>query len=202
MAMKRFLAIPHRVEPGLCPVNGIRDLVHWRAGRDWSNEFLWGLGQGGIAYLRFKAADPPRQVYWGIAGPRQHRHLAELLGARFVEVENRTFKFSWKKAREAVDAETPPVTGPLDVFHLPFYDGIYQVRHIPIHYELVVGYEESVAYVQDTGCNEVQGIPLEELQMAWDVSTPGLGKRNRLVVLDIPRDLPATDTLIRTAIAD
>jgi hypothetical protein len=47
----------------MCPVNGIRGLVQWRSGQDWSNEFLWGLGQGGgFAYLRFNAADPPRQV--------------------------------------------------------------------------------------------------------------------------------------------
>jgi hypothetical protein len=47
----------------MCPVNGIRDLVQWRSGQDWTNEFLWGLGQGGgFAYLRFNAADPPRQV--------------------------------------------------------------------------------------------------------------------------------------------
>lgn len=67
------LTVPHRTAPGMCPVNGIRDLVHWRTGRDWSNEFVHGLGQGGgFAYLRINPADPPRQVYWGIASPRQH----------------------------------------------------------------------------------------------------------------------------------
>ena len=49
--MRQLLTIPHRQRPGLCPVNGIRDLIHWRSGRDWSNEFLWGLGHGaGFAY--------------------------------------------------------------------------------------------------------------------------------------------------------
>ena len=83
--MAHRLTIPHRRAHGMCPVNGIRDLVQWRAGRDWSNEFLYGLGQGGgFAYLRFKSADPPRQVYWGIAGPRQHEYLAGLLGADYA----------------------------------------------------------------------------------------------------------------------
>jgi hypothetical protein len=64
--MEHLISIPHRRAHGLCPVNGIRDLVHWRTGRDWSNEFLHGLGQGGgFDYLRFNFADPPRQVYWG-----------------------------------------------------------------------------------------------------------------------------------------
>ncbi|HVP21414.1 MAG TPA: hypothetical protein VMS73_06085 [Anaerolineaceae bacterium] len=61
--MKQLLSIPHPTSHGMCPVNGIRDLVQWRSGLDWSNEFLWGLGQGGgFAYLRFNAVDPPRQV--------------------------------------------------------------------------------------------------------------------------------------------
>jgi hypothetical protein len=187
----------------MCPVNGIRDLVHWRSGRDWSNQFLWGLGQGGgFAYLRFKRADPPRQIYWGIAGPRQHRYLAELLGAHYVELENRSFKFSWKRACDALDAGTPPVLGPLDMFYLPFYEGMYHKRHVPIHYELLVGYDDEKAYVHDTDKSEVQDIPLDELQSAWDVNVPGLGKRNRLVVFDVPKSLPPTDALIRKSITD
>jgi hypothetical protein len=201
--MDDVLTIPHRRALGMCPVNGIRDLVQWRAGRDWSNEFLYGLGQGGgFAYLRFKSADPPRQVYWGIAGPRQHEYLAGLLGADYAVVENRTFRFSWNKAREAVDAETPPVIGPLDMFHLHFYPEIYRQRHIPIHYLLLVGYDEAAAYVHDTDRVDVQAVPLDELQAAWDVNVPGMGKRNRLAVLSIPQDLPPTATLIRKSIVD
>jgi hypothetical protein len=187
----------------MCPVNGIRDLVHWRSGRDWSNEFLHGLGLGGgFAYLRFKSADPPRQVYWGIAGPRQHKYLAELLGADYVAIENRSFKFSWKKAREAVDTGTPPVLGPLDMFHLHFYEDMYRTRYIPIHYVLLLGYEDEAAYVYDTDEDDAQKIPLDELAQAWDVNVPGLGKRNRLAIFDIPRDLPRTDALIGRSIAD
>jgi len=201
--MGQVLKIPHRRGHGLCPVNGIRDLVQWRTGRDWSNQFLWGLGQGGgFAYLRFSMADPPRQVYWGIATPRQHRYLAELLEADLAEIEKRTFKFSWGKARAALDAGTPPVLGPLDMFHLHYYESIYHQRHIPIHLVLLVGYDDERAYVHDTDTDDVQAIPLEELQLAWDVNVPALGKRNRLVVLDVPQDLPATDTLVRRSIAD
>ena len=201
--MRQLLTVPHRRKHGMCPVNGIRDLVQWRSGRDWSNEFLWGLGQGGgFAYLRFNSADPPHQVYTGIATPRQHRYLAELLNADFTETENRAFAFSWSKAREAVDAGTPPVLGPLDMFHLHFYDVIYHKRHIPIHYVLLVGYEDEKAYVHDTDKQEVQGISLDELRLAWDVNVPGLGKRNRLAILDFPKELPPTGVLIRKSIAD
>lgn len=201
--MKNMISIPHRLAHGLCPVNGIRDLVEWRTGRDWTNEFLFGLGQGGgFAYLRFNFADPPRQVYWGTSSPRQHRYLAELLNATYSENEDRTFKYAWSKAQEAVHAGTPPIIGPLDMFHLCFYEGIYHQRHIPIHYLLLVGFDDQNAYVHDTGMKEVQSIPLAELEPAWNVNVPGLGKRNRLVTLDIPQKIPTTEVLIRKSIRD
>jgi hypothetical protein len=187
--MGQPLSIPHRPVHGMCPVNGIRDLIHWRTGRDWSNQFLYGL-------------DPPRQVYWGGAGPRQHAYLAELLDADYAEVENRSFRFSWKKAQEALDAGRPPVLGPLDMFYLHYYKGIYRQRHIPIHYLLLVGYDDQQAYVHDTDKDAVQAVPLEELRLAWEVNVPGLGKRNRLVVLDLPTALRPTEVLIRKSISD
>ena len=198
-----LITIPHRTAHGLCPINGIRDLVQWRTGRDWSNEFLYGLGQGGgFAYLRFNTADPPRQVYWGTASPRQHKYLAELLMAGFTEHENRSFKFSWEKAQEAVETGTPPIVGPLDMYYLHFYKEVYHQRHIPIHYLLVVGYDRENAYVHDTGLKEVQTVPLKELELAWDVNVPGLGKRNRLAILSIPQEIASTQTLVRKSITD
>jgi hypothetical protein len=187
----------------MCPVNGIRDLIQWRTGRDWSNEFVSGLGQcGGFAYLRVNPADPPRQVYWGIAGPRQHRYLADLLGASYSEFEGRAFKSAWPRALAALEAGTPPVIGPLDMYYLPFYPGLYHERHISIHYLLLIGAGDERAYVQDTGQDDVQAIALGELKAAWDVNVPGLGKRNRLVTLDVPRTLPPVDALVCRAIAD
>ena len=201
--MEHRISIPHRRAHGLCPVNGIRDLVHWRTGRDWSNEFLHGLGQGGgFAYLRFNFANPPRQVFWGTASPRQHKYLADLFKAEYSELENRSFTYSMKKAQEAVDAGIPPILGPLDMFYLHFYEGIYHQRHIPIHYLLLVGYDAENAYVHDTDLEDVQAVPLNDLEQAWDVNVPGLGKRNRLATLNIPNQIAATETLIRRSIGD
>jgi hypothetical protein len=198
-----LLTIPHRPATGMCPINGIRDLIQWRASRDWSNEFLHGLGQGGgFAYLRFNFAEPPRQVYWGTASPRQHKYLADLCAAPFTEFENVSFKYSWKKAMQALDNGVPPVLGPLDMFHLHFYPQIYHQRHIPIHYLLLVGYDGNNAYVLDTGFDSVQTLPLSELEAAWDVNTPGLGKRNRLVIIDIPTQIAPTSSLIKKSIHD
>ena len=201
--LEHILTIPHRRARGMCPVNGIRDLIHWHSDRDWSNEFVHGLGQGGgFAYLRFGLADPPRQVYWGIASARQHKYLAELLSVDYTEYENRSFKFSWSKAQGAIDEGIPPVLGPLDMFYLPFYQDLYQRRHIPIHFLLLVGYDGEKAYVHDTDKEGVQAISVDELESAWNVNVPGLGKRNRLAILDIPPNFASTKDLIRTSILD
>ncbi len=201
--MEQILSLPHRIAPGMCPVNGIRDLVEWRTGNNWSNEFLFGLGQGGgFAYLRINVAEPPRQVYWGIASPRQHKYLAELFGAEYYELENRSYKFAWSKVQICLDSGSRPIIGPLDMFHLHFYADLYHQRHIPIHYLLLVGYEAQNAYVYDTGHEEVQALPLEELALAWDVNIPGLGKRNRWVTIDIPTTIPPVERLIKKSISD
>lgn len=201
--MEHWLTIPHRSAPGLCPVNGIRDLIQWRTGLDLSNEFLFGLAQGGgFAYLRFNFADPPRQVYWGTASPRQHKYIAQLLNAGYVELENRSFKTAWKKAQACVDAGIPPILGPLDMFYLHFYPAIYQQRHIPIHYLLLVGYDSDHAYVQDTGREEVDAISIQVLEQGWDVHVPGLGKRNRWVSLDIPHEIAPVKNLVKKSIHD
>lgn len=201
--MSETLTIPHRSKMGMCPVNGIRDLIQWRAGRDWSNEFLWGLGQGGgFSYLRINLADPPRQMYTGNATPRQHRYLAELLCVPFTELENRAFKTAWAKALEALDRGAPPILGPLDMYYLPYYRGIYHQRHIPIHFVLLVGFTGDRALILDTGEDEIQEIPLDELRLAWDVNVPGIGKRNRLAVFETPPVLPPEIEMIRKSIAD
>jgi hypothetical protein len=88
------------------------------------------------------------------------------------------------------------------MYYLHYYDGIYHQRHIPIHYLLLVGYDDEHAYVHDTDKDDVQEVSLDELQLAWDVNVPGLGKRNRLVVFEIPQDIPASGALIRRSIAD
>lgn len=201
--MDNLLRLPHHTAHAQCMVNGIRDLIHWYSGHDWSNEFIYGLGQGsGFVYLRIKKAIPPRQVYWGIDTPRQHEYLAKLLNAKYNVVENRTFKFTWKRACEFVKEGTPPVLGPLDMFYLPYYEHLYHKRHIPIHYILLVGYDEQNAYILDTDMSDIQTVPLNELELAWDVNVPAMGKKNRFIVFKMPKESMSVKELIGKSLAD
>jgi len=44
------------------------------------------------------------------------------------------FPITWARAQEALTQEIPPILGRLDMYHLPYYAGIYHQRHIPIHF--------------------------------------------------------------------
>jgi hypothetical protein len=88
------------------------------------------------------------------------------------------------------------------MYHLHYYPELYHRRHIPIHFILLVCYDDDIAYIHDTDQDFVQAIPLIKLALAWDVNVPGLGKRNRLAIVDIPQALPPTDALFRQAILD
>lgn len=92
--------------------------------------------------------------------------------------------------------------GPLDMYYLPYFRNLYHQRHIPIHYVLLAGVEGQSAYVYDNDRTEPQLVPIEELRLSWDVNVPGLGKKNRLAIFDIPETLPSDETLIRRSIRD
>lgn len=125
-----------------------------------------------------------------------------LFNASFYELEGRSFKFAWNKAQSALADRTPPILGPLDMFHLPYYPGIYHQRHIPIHFVLLVGCDDEHAFFLDTSWEEPQKISLAELELAWNVNVPGMGKHNRLATLNLPDELEPADRLVRKAIHD
>lgn len=66
----------------------------------------------------------------------------------------------------------------------------------PIHYVLLVRFDDQNAYVHDTDKPSVQTIPLEELRLSWNVNVPAMGKKNRLVTFSIPCGLAPDDVLI------
>ena len=69
---------------------------------------------------------------------------------------------------------------------------IYHDRHIPIHYVLVVGYDDEVREVsiQDCGCEGVQHISYEEFEKSLNVTVPGMSKKNTARAFILPQPLP------------
>jgi C1A family cysteine protease len=96
-------------------------------------------------------------VYWGANTKYLLKDLEKIIDFKEILSENKTFKNTFTKAKEFIGNNQPVVAGALDMYYLPYYPEIYHQKHIPIHYILVVGYDDDKqeVYVQDCGCEGV-----------------------------------------------
>src|SRR5512136_3287789 len=116
-------------------------------------DFLLSMvgGMASFTYLHFKRADPPCMVYWGANPKYLMKDLANIIGFEVIVIEGKTFKNTFPRLKEAVDDEQPVMAGALDMYYLHYYPDLYKRRHVPIHYVLVVGYDDDrqVVFVHD-----------------------------------------------------
>lgn len=185
--------LPHRICESTCYVNGLEDILAWK-GADYPDYLLSVVGgMSSFAYLRFKRADPPCMVYWGANPKYLMRDLANIIGFEETITENRAFKSTFPRLKESIDDGRPVVAGALDMFYLPYYTEIYRQQHLPIHYVLVVGYddEERVVYVHDCSHMGVQRISYSDFEKSLDVSVPGMSRKNTIRTFALPEKLPS-----------
>jgi hypothetical protein len=176
----------------MCYANGLEDILAWK-GRRYLDYLIPVVGgTASFAYLRFDRAVPPRQVYWGANPKYFFLNLEGILGFRQVISEGKAFKSTMARIKKDLDAGNPLVAGALDMFYLSYYPGIYRESHIPIHYLLVVGYDDDrqTLLVQDCSRAEVQSVPYDEFRQALDVKVPGMSLRNTIRVFETPATLP------------
>jgi len=191
--MKKLNALPHRVCDSTCFWNGLEDIFAWK-GVDYPDFLLPSVGgMPGFAYISFKRADPPHQVYWGACPKYLIRDLARIIGFSETVIEGKTFKNMFTKLKGFIDDGQPVMAGALDMYHLHYYTCLYKKAHVPIHYVLVVGYDdaEEVVFVHDCGYREVQRIPCDEFESALNVSTPGMSKKNTFRAFGLPEKIPS-----------
>ena len=101
------------------------------------------------------------------AVPRAHRAAAA--PAR----PSTTPSASWEAAREAVDAGRPALLL-TDLYYLDHYG---RSAHFPGHAVVLAGYDDELAYLSDTGFDELQTTRLENLAQARHGDAPGLPAR-------------------------
>jgi len=191
--MKKLLNLQHRVCKSTCFSNGLEDILAWK-GKSYINYLLPVLGgMGEFAYLKFKNANPPHMVYWGANSKYLMKDLEKIIGFNEMLSENKTFKNTFIKIKEFIDNGQPAVAGALDMYHLHYYPEIYHKRHIPIHYILVVGYDDDKqkVYIHDCGCADVQKISYSEFEKALNVNVPGMSRKNTIRAFVLPHKLPS-----------
>jgi hypothetical protein len=187
------LVLPHRVCESTCYVNGLEDILAWKKA-DYC-DFLLSVvgGMAGFTYLRFKGADPPCMVYWGANPKYLMKDLANIIGFEEKVVEGRSFKFMFSCLKEFIEKGQPVMAGALDMYYLHYYPDLYKKQHVPIHYVLVVGYddEEHAVSIHDCSYKGVQKIPYDEFEKSLSVNVPGMSRKNTIRAFTLPRKLPS-----------
>jgi len=187
------LNLPHRVVKSTCFSNGLEDILEWKGRKyiDYLLPILGGMGE--FTYLKFKSINPPHQVYWGANTKYLIRDLGSIIGFKEIISENKSFKNTLIKIKESIEQQQPVVAGALDMYYLPYYPEIYYCRHIPIHYILIVGYddEQQEVYIQDCGRERVERVSYGDLEKALSVNVPGMSKKNTIRTFELPEDLPS-----------
>ena len=190
--MKKLIALPHRICESTCYVNGLEDILTWK-GADYS-DFLLSVvgGMAGFTYLRFKKADPPCMVYWGANPKYLMKDLANIIGFKEKAIEGRSFAFMFSHLKDLIKNDQPVMAGALDMYYLHYYPDLYKKQHVPLHYVLVVGYddEEQVVYVHDCSHQDLQRIPYNEFQKSLNINVPGMSRKNTIRAFTLPAKLP------------
>ena len=191
--MKKLLKLPHRTCESTCYVNGLEDILAWK-GADYS-DFLLSIvgGMAGFTYLRFKKADPPCMVYWGANPKYLMKDLANIIGFKEKVIEGRSFEFMFSHLKNLIEHDQPVMAGALDMYYLHYYPDLYKKQHVPLHYVLVVGYddEQQAIHVHDCSHQAVQKIPYDEFQKSLDINVPGMSKKNTIRAFTLPPKLPS-----------
>jgi hypothetical protein len=197
--MRALLELPHRVCESTCYVNGLEDLLTWR--RAEYADFLLSVvgGMAGFTYLRFKMADPQCMVYWGANPKYLLRDLAKIIGFEETVIEGRSFKFAFSRLKDLIDGGRPVIAGALDMYYLHYYADLHGKQHVPIHYVLVVGYddEEKAVFVHDCSHEDIQRITYEDFERSLNVNVPGMSKRNTIRAFSLPKNLPSEFEVVK-----
>ncbi len=187
-----IIKLPHTKHKSTCYVNGLCDILSWNGAN--YEYFLLPIigGMAGFAYLKFKKAEPPFMVYWGNNTKYFLRELSEIIGYEQEIVEGKSWKKIFQKIKESIDKEIPVMAGALDMFYLHYYAGLYNRIHVPIHYVLLVGYDDKKEkfYLYDCSYEQLQEVSYNDLMMSLGTKVPGMSKKNTIRIFNLPDKLP------------
>ncbi len=144
-----------------CGSTALRNLLAFH-GVEIGEEMAFGLGAGAcFYYVTIEDASPSRWFNGRTA--RLEETFDELTGAA---LRLRTFEpgdgDAWQAARAEIDAGHP-VLLLTDLYHLDHYGSS---AHFPGHAVVLAGYDEEVAYLSDTGFEQLQTTRLDNLDRA------------------------------------
>lgn len=205
---KKMIALPHHVSDYECMWNGIEDIYQLKSGEKLPDYFFFALaGYGNFAYIKqkiHKGDTYERTVHaaWNDGRTKKmYERLASIVGFQYKHIEGRTFHYTMKKAKEQINQGMPVVLGALDMYYLPYYPKFYEKIHIPIHYVLMVGYDEEAncVYVQDCGLDGEQVLSMDILEKALAIEKTSLSDKNAICLLTFDEQLKSVGEIATKA---
>ena len=159
--MSATMIAGYRHRPGNhCGSTALRNLLAFD-GVEISEEMALGLGAGVCFYYVPMDGQSPSRFTNGRVG-RLEEQFCELTGAALALETFDDAQASWAAARAAVDAGRPPLLL-TDLYYLDHYG---RSAHFPGHAVVLAGYDDEVAYLSDTGFEDLQTTRLENLARA------------------------------------
>jgi len=79
------------------------------------------------------------------------------------------------------------------MYYLHYYRDLYKKLHVPIHYILVVGYddEEEAVFVHDCSHENIQKILYNDFEKSLNINVRGMSKKNTIRVFNLPQEIPS-----------
>jgi hypothetical protein len=191
----RVMVPRYRHVPGNhCGSTALRNLLAFH-GVEISEEMAFGLGAGACFYYVTLDGQSPSRFTNGRAA-RLEENFLELTGAelRLDTTDDETE--SWEQARAVVDSGRPAILL-TDLYYLDHYG---KSAHFPGHAVVLAGYDEELAYLSDTGFEELQATRLENLERARHGDHPAMPLNGQMFVVDTPLDGSALREAIPQAV--
>lgn len=149
-----------------CGSTALRNLLAFH-GTEISEEMALGLGAGACFYYAAIPGNSPSRLANGRV-LRLEEGFVELTGTPLRLDAFGSAEESWAAARATVDSGRPALLL-TDIYHLDHYGSS---AHFPGHAVVLAGYDAEVAYLSDTGFDELQTTGLESLARARHGSLP------------------------------
>jgi hypothetical protein len=163
----RVMVPRYRHIPGNhCGSTALRNLLGFH-GVEISEEMAFGLGAGACFYYVVLDEHSPTRFTNGRAA-RLEENFLELTEVPLRLRTNPDPEASWRMARESVD-EGRPVLLLTDLYYLDHYG---RSAHFPGHAVVLAGYDEELAWLSDTGFEDLQTSSLESLRAARHAQQP------------------------------
>lgn len=190
---KKLIHMNHHLSSGCCMWSGIEDVYATKTNQTVPEAFFFGLSSfGETAFI--KLGDESRPFMFSAVDGRTRKtynQIKDILGLTYQISEGRTLKYALKSIKQEIDQGNPVILGPLDMYHLPYLK-MYHTSHIPMHYVLMVGYDDEKDCVLIYDCDRIEllELPIEELIKAWQIEKNAVGDKNGFIRFNLNDELP------------